>query len=45
MNSWRGKHKVALLGAAVIAAMACEEVVPYPDTWAEEMMLLEGGGG
>lgn len=42
MNSWRGKHKVALLGAAVIAAMACEEVVPYPDTGAEEMMLLDG---
>lgn len=31
-----------MLGAAVIAAIACEEVVPYPDTGAEDMMLLEG---
>lgn len=42
MNHGRGKIKFAMLGAAVIAAIACEEVVPYPDTGAEEMMLLEG---
>mgnify|MGYP002520677427 CR=1 FL=1 len=36
------KMKLAMLGATVLAAMACEEVVPYPDTGAEEMMLLEG---
>ncbi len=48
MKQYWNKPVLWLLSlAAVITAISCEEVIPYPDTGATEMMHIEGaiGGG